>query len=184
MNFLRWSLSVGFLILSSSIYPGNPDGQVLDGKAGQGMAVFHSHSLFGHNAPILPDFLEHYLELQNALTADDYVQAKKTASDMKRTLENSSLNEKQQVHIKATVEQLILADHIEGQRIAFAVLSEQLYQILPGIDFGREALFWHNCPMALGGRGGNWISREEQVKNPFMGQAMLTCGTALEKLMR
>jgi Cu(I)/Ag(I) efflux system membrane fusion protein len=33
------------------------------------------------------------------------------------------------------------------------------------------------CPMADNDKGGYWLSKEEQVLNPYYGDAMLTCGS-------
>ncbi|CAL66317.1 MULTISPECIES: DUF3347 domain-containing protein [Christiangramia] len=184
MNFQKWILVVILLILSRSVYPCDIQGHELNYGYIQTKGLSGPFSPTGKALSVLPAFLGSYIEIKNALIEDHYVQAKNAAAGMEKNLENSNLKEKEQVQLRATIKELILAGDINDQRIAFAVLSEQLYQILPAIDFGSEALFWQNCPMALGGRGGNWISLEEQVKNPFMGQRMPSCGTALEKLMR
>ena len=38
------------------------------------------------------------------------------------------------------------------------------------------------CPMANGGEGANWVSKEKAVKNPFYGSQMLTCGKVVETI--
>ena len=39
-----------------------------------------------------------------------------------------------------------------------------------------------HCPMANDGKGANWLSREKNIKNPYYGKAMLTCGKVTETL--
>lgn len=35
-------------------------------------------------------------------------------------------------------------------------------------------------PKYDGGKGGNWLSKEKGIKNPFYGKFMLTCGKVIE----
>ena len=35
---------------------------------------------------------------------------------------------------------------------------------------------------AKGGKGGNWLSKESGVKNPYFGSRMMTCGSTLETI--
>ena len=36
--------------------------------------------------------------------------------------------------------------------------------------------------MAFEGAGGNWLSEEVAIRNPFYGDAMLTCGATVDTL--
>ena len=36
------------------------------------------------------------------------------------------------------------------------------------------------CPMAFEGKGGYWVSTSEDIKNPYYGDKMLTCGKVVE----
>ena len=36
--------------------------------------------------------------------------------------------------------------------------------------------------MANGGKGANWLSKENAVKNPYYGSQMLTCGSTVETI--
>ena len=38
-----------------------------------------------------------------------------------------------------------------------------------------------HCPMAMGGDGADWLQSSDQLKNPYFGADMLTCGTIVEK---
>jgi Cu(I)/Ag(I) efflux system membrane fusion protein len=39
------------------------------------------------------------------------------------------------------------------------------------------ALSVAHCPMALEGKGAKWLQAGEQLRNPYFGAEMLTCGT-------
>jgi hypothetical protein len=44
------------------------------------------------------------------------------------------------------------------------------------------ALYVEYCPMANNNQGGFWLSNEKQIKNPYFGEAMLTCGSVKETI--
>jgi Cu(I)/Ag(I) efflux system membrane fusion protein len=68
-------------------------------------------------------------------------------------------------------------------RTQFAMLSETLAETLT--TFGMErALFVQFCPMARGGDGAYWVSKKEEIENPYMGQNMLKCGETKKELNR
>ena len=43
-------------------------------------------------------------------------------------------------------------------------------------------VYYDHCPMYNDGKGGDWISKESSIKNPFYGSQMLTCGKIVETL--
>ncbi len=60
-------------------------------------------------------------------------------------------------------------------RLAFGELSKQLVAYL-GQDPGVARDFTvFECPMAMG--YGKWVQKSDKLSNPYMGKAMLECGT-------
>ena len=43
-------------------------------------------------------------------------------------------------------------------------------------------IYYQYCPMYNGGKGANWLSKENTVKNPYYGSMMLTCGKVVETI--
>jgi hypothetical protein len=43
-------------------------------------------------------------------------------------------------------------------------------------------VYYQFCPMAKGGKGANWLSKESAIKNPYYGAQMLTCGKVVETI--
>ena len=39
-----------------------------------------------------------------------------------------------------------------------------------------ETIYYQYCPMARDNKGAYWLSAVEEIKNPYFGDAMLTCG--------
>lgn len=129
-----------------------------------------------------PRLVVSYMAIKNALVNDNYEQVKQGASDMLNSLEDSELNEEQRKELKNSISQITGAQDIKAQRKQFNQLSQQLYQVVQNNDLTDKALYWQHCPMAMGGKGANWLSYEEQVRNPFMGQQMPGCGSVEETI--
>jgi hypothetical protein len=71
---------------------------------------------------------------------------------------------------------------IEGQREAFSILSDNLYKSIKAFGLGGKEAFYEFCPMAFNNEGAYWLSDSEQIRNPYFGDKMLTCGVVKEKL--
>ncbi|MBB4079402.1 Cu(I)/Ag(I) efflux system membrane fusion protein [Lewinella aquimaris] len=75
------------------------------------------------------------------------------------------------------------AEELGEQRKQFGFLSQTLINALTA--FGADdTLYVQHCPMAFGGAGGNWLSEESSIRNPFYGDAMLTCGSTIDTLSK
>lgn len=131
-----------------------------------------------------PAFLQDYMKIKNALVKDDYAQVKRTAMDMQKSLEEVELNKEQHNSLKDVVANLAKAENIGAQRRHFAQLSQHVYQIAGRSNPTDETLYLQSCGMAMGGQGAVWLSYDQQIKNPFMGQKMSGCGSVIEKTER
>ena len=125
--------------------------------------------------------LSDYMELKIALFNDEFEKAEVIASDMLISLgqmENEGMPDQLEPYIRKLAE----AREIDTQRQHFATLSRQLYSIVKNKNVTSKPLYWMQCPMAMGGEGARWLSDEEQVRNPFMGQKMPECGSVAETI--
>ncbi|MGB3182195.1 MAG: efflux RND transporter periplasmic adaptor subunit [Cyclobacteriaceae bacterium] len=68
------------------------------------------------------------------------------------------------------------AESIDTQRKLFVSLSEAMIGMVSGFSFTDQSLYLQHCPMADDNTGGAWLSLNEQVRNPYYGDMMLTCG--------
>ena len=118
-----------------------------------------------------------YMNIGNALTEDNNGSAREEAINLLN--DATALNK---THMKKTLEQLSKATDLDGQRKHFATLSKELYTIYKEIDLDGETLYWNHCPMAMEGKGANWLSLTEKINNPYMGQMMPGCGSVKETL--
>jgi len=79
------------------------------------------------------------------------------------------------------------AEHIsntkdaEHQRNHFMALSKNMYALIK-VSKIETPTYYQFCPMANDGKGANWLSKENAVKNPYYGSQMLTCGKVVETI--
>jgi len=79
------------------------------------------------------------------------------------------------------------AEHIAGikdigrQRDHFISLSKNIYEVMK-ISKQETPTYYQFCPMANDGKGANWLSKENAIKNPYYGSQMLNCGNTVETI--
>jgi copper chaperone CopZ len=67
------------------------------------------------------------------------------------------------------------------QRNYFINLSNNMYALMKVSKY-EQPVYYQFCPMANDGKGANWLSKENAVKNPYYGSEMLTCGKTVETI--
>ncbi len=123
-----------------------------------------------------------YMALKDALVATDKdaaAQAGKTMESALRGLDISSYTDEQQKELKDIIADAAEhAEHIgksemDHQREHFKTLSKDMIDMLAitGTDGKMYQMF---CPMYDG--GSQWLSMEKEVKNPYYGSKMMSCG--------
>lgn len=71
--------------------------------------------------------------------------------------------------------------NIAHQREHFEMLSQDIYDLVKAFGDG-QVLYSFYCPMYNKGKGASWISETKEIKNPYMGKSMPTCGTLKEEI--
>jgi Cu(I)/Ag(I) efflux system membrane fusion protein len=84
--------------------------------------------------------------------------------------------------IQGSLKEIQSSSDIEAQRKSFSSLSDYLYKSVKAFGLGGKEAFYDFCPMAFNNEGAYWLSDQEQIKNPYFGDKMLTCGSVKEKL--
>lgn len=97
-------------------------------------------------------------------------------ADQKKTWEDISADAKEMAeHIGAN------PDKLEHQREHFVMLSKDIYDLVKA--FGSEQVLYKVFDsMANDGKGAFWLSETKEIKNPYMGKAMLNSGTIQEEI--
>lgn len=72
-------------------------------------------------------------------------------------------------------------DKLEHQREHFVILSSDMYDLVK--TFGSEQVLYKVFDsMANDGKGAFWLSETKEIKNPYMGRAMLSSGSIQEEI--
>lgn len=131
-----------------------------------------------------------YLDFKNALAADDLAEAQKAAGKLREELAKINMSvftgESHNAWMKysgALTEALRHVPHfetIEEVRKAFKETSAAMIGLTRAFKPYDKPLYLQYCPMADGNKGADWLSLEKEIKNPYFGDAMLTCGETKE----
>ncbi len=126
--------------------------------------------------------LNDYFNLKDALVGDDNGKAKELGNKLVQSLKsfdvsNYSDNEKSELNdiIEDATEHAehISESDIKHQREHFKILSKDVTDMV-AITGTQAKLYEQFCPMYDGGTA--WLSKEENVLNPYYGSQMLRCG--------
>ncbi len=129
-----------------------------------------------------------YLDMKDAFVDGD---VKKVATFAKATLEKiatlpeSESGKMEKTHV-SKIKQMLTAiasnDDIENQRSHFVVLNQNMVPIVMNIEDMEPKVFIQKCPMANNNRGAFWISADEEIRNPYYGEQMMTCGSVVDTI--
>ena len=72
--------------------------------------------------------------------------------------------------------------NLVAQRKNFTALSMDLIAFIKSGEIEKGTIYVQHCPMANKGDGGDWLSTEKDIKNPYYGKEMLTCGRVIEEI--
>jgi len=138
----------------------------------------------------LTDVYKAQLVLQDAFLATDANEAKNQAVNVKSTLDKVDMSLlKGEMHnhwmnslkvLNTTLDNIRTGDDIENQRLAYADFIDELYKAIKMFGVSGVTIYYQFCPMARNGAGAYWLSDIEEIKNPYYGEAMLTCGETKE----
>ena len=118
------------------------------------------------------DILKHYFRLKDALVASNAPNAQKEATTLTTSLKASPAFAKSVFMSDSIAKSTDLAK----QRSTFTNLSNQLIAQFSKTLVLKGSFYLQFCPMANEGNGGYWLAAEQEVRNPYYGDEMLTCG--------
>ena len=132
--------------------------------------------------------LSTYFELKDAFVSSDVENVKSNAYKMLqevKSLKTGNLGAMEVSHVNEMVQMLQAIsenDVLENQREHFIVLSKNMIAFASNLDEIDTPVFVQHCPMANTNKGADWLSLSEDVKNPYYGEAMLTCGEVVKRI--
>jgi Cu(I)/Ag(I) efflux system membrane fusion protein len=133
-----------------------------------------------------------YLKWKDSLTNDDFAEAQKMATSMKSALDkiNMSLFKvdahnawmKYQGSLSNSLEHVQHFSGIEQLRKAFQTVSSTMIDMTNTFKPLAETIYVQHCPMADNNKGADWLSTSKEIKNPYFGSSMLTCGEVTKEI--
>lgn len=82
--------------------------------------------------------------------------------------------------IQSSLDKIAQTPDVEEQRKHFEILSDNLIQAIEYFGVVENTFYRQYCPMAFGDQGAYWLSSEKEIRNPYFGNKMLTCGEVKE----
>ncbi len=132
------------------------------------VVLFFGFPAFAQNTANL---LNNYLNVKNALVnGDSKAASEATASLYESIKKEDSFNQKQE--LLQAAEKLNKAGNIEKQRAELNNVSVILWKLVENDKKLDQTVYYQYCPM----KKTYWLSKDKEIKNPYYGSSMLTCG--------
>jgi len=133
-----------------------------------------------------------YLVMKDALVNDNLEDAKVAGIRLLKTVENVNAalltGESHTIwiglsgNITSALQHLEHLKTLDELRRPFQQLSDSMIELERTFNPVEETMYILHCPMANNNNGADWISATKEIKNPYYGQSMLTCGKVIEEL--
>lgn len=134
---------------------------------------------------------KHYFSLKDALVQSNSATAATEAASLQTGIKavpmgklNTELHNlwmKEYMAMAKVSNSIAQSKDLAQQRKLFIDLSNSIYQ-LTKLDKLDSPVYYQFCPMANSGKGAYWLSRESNIKNPYYGSKMMTCGSVKETI--
>ena len=173
---------MGLLILTSlaSCKGENKEGQTdntimetTDTEAATAESESVALATLAFNDPAVKAQFDHYIHLKTALVNSDVEESRLAASQL---MESTA-----QTELKELLSEIATTEDIEVQRTAFSSVTEKMTGLVEAAISSGE-VYKQFCPMAFNNTGGYWLSTEKEIRNPYFGDQMLTCGMVKETI--
>ncbi len=133
-----------------------------------------------------------YIKVKNGFVESDAAKVSAEASTLKKILRamdagmlsGAALNDWSNYsgNLDTELAEIIGSSDIEAQRTAFSALTDNLYKSIKAYGLEAGTAYYDFCPMAFNNQGAFWLSDTKEIRNPYFGDKMLTCGSVTETL--
>ncbi len=153
--------------------------------------LFYAFNVNAQTKTSINQVLNTYITLKDALVKTDAAGASVFAKELLSSIDAVNMTEldatthtqwmKVVNDLKEDAEHISETKEITNQRDYFMNLSKNLYAVIK-VSKSETPIYYQFCPMANKGKGANWLSLENKIKNPYYGNQMLTCGKVVETI--
>ena len=144
--------------------------------------AFVQQSFAQDSTKVQPSHLLHsYFAIKNALVEGNANTAATKAEEFVKTLNSidpNIINEAKRDALFKDARHISETKDIKHQREHFATFSTNMYALAKAVKLSTEPIYYDYCPM----KKTYWLSSEKAIRNPYYGNAMLTCGKVAETL--
>lgn len=133
-----------------------------------------------------------YLNWKDALTNNNFEDAQKKADSMKSELGKINMSIfKGDTHnawmdfqgsLSKSMEHVHHYSDIEQLRKAFQSVSVTMIEMTNIFTPLGNTIYVQHCPMADNNKGADWLSKENEIRNPYFGSSMLKCGEVIKEI--
>jgi hypothetical protein len=121
---------------------------------------------------------QHYVHLTTALINGDAAEAKIASNAIEAGIKDVPGG----ASIAANAARITTAGDIESQRAIYSTLSNDFIALVKKSGLSSGELYVDFCPMALNDNGAYWLSSNKDIRNPYFGDKMMTCGEVKETI--
>lgn len=121
---------------------------------------------------------QHYMHLTTALTRADMAEAKVAANAIEAGAKEVSGGNS----LASAASKISAASSVEAQREAYEIMSNDMMKMVKKAGLSEGKVYVQYCPMAFDNKGASWLSSTEEIRNPYMGEKMMSCGENKESI--
>lgn len=121
---------------------------------------------------------QHYVHLTTALINGNASEAKAASNAIEAGIKEVPGGE----NVAANAAKITTAGDIEAQRAAYSSLSNDFIALVKKSGVSGGELYVDYCPMALNDKGAYWLSANKEIRNPYFGEKMMSCGEVKETI--
>ncbi|WP_319590396.1 efflux RND transporter periplasmic adaptor subunit [uncultured Draconibacterium sp.] len=140
----------------------------------------------------LTAFYEAYLKMNEAFIATDAAKVSAEAKNTSKALATIQMELlKGDTHMawmdqlnvmKPSLQKIGNSTDIDEQRLEYATFNLVFYKSLKVFGLDNDTTYYQYCPMANNDQGAYWFSAEKEIRNPYFGDMMLSCGETRETI--
>ncbi|MCM4153523.1 efflux RND transporter periplasmic adaptor subunit [Arenibacter sp. N53] len=132
--------------------------------------------------------IDHYLNMKDAFVESNSKQvavyAKSTSQKLK-TINLNGLGKMEKTHLTKSIQMLdAIGDNpnLDNQRSHFVILNQNFVPLAKNTEGFSLKLYIQKCPMADNNKGAFWLSNQKEIRNPYYGEQMMSCGSIIDSI--
>jgi len=148
------------------------------------LASLSATQIFAQTTPAqsqAPQLLTSYYGIKDALVAGDANTAAVKAEEFVKAanaIDEKTIPAASRSKLVKDASGIVENKDIKRQREHFASLSSNITTLAKSVKLTSQPIYQQYCPM----KKSYWLSAEKTIKNPYYGNAMLTCGKVVETI--